>query len=95
MGVTSDIQKAVSQAFDPAFRSVLFRALALAFVLLVATGTGLVWLLLWFLPDSVGIPWMGDINPDVAASIIAIPLLLLLSAFAMFPVAAIFVGIFL
>lgn len=96
MGLTHDLSRAMQQITDPAFRGVLLRALGLSVGLLAATGTGLLWLAMWLVPDSFSLPWFGGIeNSDLAVAAIAIPLLLVLSVFAMFPVAALFVGIFL
>ena len=96
MSVTSDIARAVSQVADPAFRGVLFRALGLAVALLAVANVALVSLVIWLVPDNFSLPWLGEFqSPEFAAALVAIPILLLLSAFVMFPVAAIFIGLFL
>lgn len=96
MNLLNDLTRAVAQITDPAFRSVLWRALGLSVLLLAGVGGGLLWLLMWVVPDSFTLPWFGGIeNSDMAVAIIAIPVLLILSIFAMFPVAALFVGLFL
>lgn len=96
MAITADISRAVAQVPDPAFRRVLLRALGLSVALLGVLNVVFLSLVLWLVPDSFSLGWLGEFqSPELAAAIIAIPMFLILSAFIMFPVAALFVGLFL
>ncbi|MEL7345925.1 MAG: EI24 domain-containing protein [Pseudomonadota bacterium] len=91
-----DIGRAVGQLGDPAFRSVLLRGVGLTVVLLI----GLTWLTVtlvgWFVPETMTLPLIGEINwVDNALSFAAIGLMLVLSVFLMTPVASAFTSIFL
>ena len=95
MGVIGDIALALGQALDRRFVSVLLRGLLLTVVLLA----GVTWLVVWLvtlLPDSFGLPWVGELTiPEIGVQGLAIGAMLLLSIVLMFPVAAVFVGFFL
>ena len=94
--ILDDFLKAVRQLGDPRFLRVLLTGLALTVGLLV----GLYWLLTlaigWLIPDSLTLPWIGEIGGiDAALSWAAIPVMLVASAFLMVPVASGFISIFL
>lgn len=91
-----DIAKALSQAGDPRFRGTLMRGIGLALALLVGLYFGFFWLVGWLLPDTVPIPWVGQVGwLDDAASWGTLLLLLVASVFLMVPVASAFTGLFL
>ena len=95
--VIGDFLKAISQVFDRRFIGVLIKAVGLT-VLLLGALTALFIYILGFLPSlSFTIPLIGyEISfLDELAFSASIGLILLLSTFLMFPVAAIFIGIFL
>lgn len=91
-----DFQRAVGQAGDPRFRGTLLKGVGLTILLLVAAYFGFFWLVGWLLPDSVTIPWIGEVGwLDEAASWGTVLLLLVASVFLMVPVASAFTGLFL
>ena len=91
-----DFLKAVAQAGNPRFRGTLLRGVGLTVLLLVAVYFGFFWLVGWLLPDTVPIPWIGEVGwLDDAASWGTVLLLLAASVFLMVPVASAFTGFFL
>ena len=91
-----DFLKAVAQAGDPRFRGTLFRGVGLTLLLLVAVYFGFFWLVAWLLPDSVSLPWIGEVGwLDDAASWGSVLLLVAASVLLMVPVASAFTGFFL
>ena len=96
MPILNDFTKSLAQFLDPAFWGVVVKALALTILLLLAVGIGAGALVNLLLPDVVTIPFFGEITIfDNLASIAAVGSIFLLSGFLMFPVAAVFVGLFL
>lgn len=96
MPILTDFQKAVAQFSDRRFLAVLVKALGLTLALFLAISLGFSWLLGLILPDQITVPFLGEITIfSSLLSFAAIPALMLLSTFLMFPVAAIFVGLFL
>jgi CysZ protein len=94
--IFSAIFKALGQVGDRAFLGVLLRALGLTILLLagavwlIATGLG------WLVPDSITLPWIGPVGwADEAARGIGVVAGLVISIFAMVPVASVFTGLFL
>lgn len=88
--------KSLGQLGDPRFQSVLWKGIGLTIGLLVAVTWGFVSLIGWFVPDTVSLPWIGDIGwTDDVLSFAAVGLMMLLSVFLMVPVASAFTGIFL
>jgi len=86
----------VRQLSDPRFLRVLLMGLALTIALLV----GIYWIfataIAWLVPDTMTLPWIGEIGGiDAALSWAAIPVMLVASIFLMVPVASAFIGIFL
>ena len=78
------------------FRRVLFLGIGLAVLLLGAIYAVFMLLLSVIFPDSFTIPWIGTISwVDELVSWASIPLMLLLSAFLMVPVASAFTSLFL
>lgn len=94
--IFDDFLKAVRQLSDPRFLRVLLIGLALTVALLV----GVYWVFAtaigWLVPDTMTLPWIGEIGGiDAALSWAAIPVMLVASIFLMVPVASAFIGIFL
>jgi len=91
-----DFAKALEQLPDPRFRRVLLLGLGLTIGLLAALSAAVIWLVGWLVPDSVSLPWIGDVTwVSGVASWTAVILMLVLSVVLMVPVAAAFTGIFL
>ncbi len=89
MSLAEDLSRSVNQLSDPRFLRVVVKALVLTIAILVALFTGFVWIL----PDSIPIPWVGEV--EVVSALLswaAIGLMIVLSMFLMFPVASIFIG---
>ncbi len=96
MSLPADILRAIAQIRDPRFLRVLVWGLGLTVLSLAAV----VWVSLlglgWLLPDSVALPWVGQVGfVDDVVSWAAVGLLLALSVVLMVPVAALVVGFFL
>ncbi|QUS36844.1 EI24 domain-containing protein [Falsirhodobacter algicola] len=88
--------KALSQAFDPRFRRVLLQGIGLTLLLLAALTVLLVWGLEVLTPDSVTLPWVGEIGGlDWVAGAGGVLVMLAASVFLMVPVASAFTGFFL
>jgi len=95
MGVIGDFMRAAGQMFDARFTGVLLRAVAMTLGLLVAASLGAVWLV-GLLPESFDLPWIGAVaTPFPAVRGLALGGMAVLSAFLMFPVAAMFVNLYL
>ena len=96
MALIGDFLKAVEQMFSARFFWVVLKSLALTAALFLGISFGVAYILQVVLPDSFSIPFVGEIGfLDELFSFAAIPILLLLSSFVMFPVAALFIGFFL
>lgn len=94
--IADAVLKAVGQLGDPRFRRVLVLGIGLTVALLVGVTALFVWLVGWFVPDSVTLPWIGEIVwVGGVLSWAVVPLMLVLSVFLMVPVASAFTGIFL
>jgi len=92
----TDFFKALGQLPDRRFRRVLLLGIALTVALLFGLTVALTWLVGWFVPDTVSLPWIGEIGwLDNLASWATVLLMLVLSVVLMVPVAAAFTGIFL
>ncbi|MEM8958559.1 MAG: EI24 domain-containing protein [Pseudomonadota bacterium] len=88
--------KALSQIGDPRFRSVLLRGVGLTLALLIALAWAAGWLAGWLVPDTITLPWIGQISfVDNIASVGGVIAVLGLSVFLMVPVASAFTGLFL
>ena len=87
---------ALGQMTDARFRGVLLKGIGLTILLLAALYTLVFFGVLWLLPETVSMPWIGELN--VAQSLISwgsVILMIVLSVFLMVPVASAFTGIFL
>ena len=81
---------------DPRFRRVLLLGLGLTIALLAGATVLFAWVVGWFVPDTVSLPWVGEVSWLAASP--AGPrcwLMIVLSVVLMVPVAAAFTGIFL
>jgi CysZ protein len=95
MTVFADFMRAVGQVFDARFTGVLLRSMLLTLGLLAGLSIGAVWLV-GLLPESFDLPLIGEVaTPFSAARGLALGAMVLLSAFLMFPVAAVFVNLYL
>jgi uncharacterized protein involved in cysteine biosynthesis len=96
MGLIADVGRSVAQLTDPRFLGVLLKALVLTVAALAAVFWATMLGLGWLLPDSVTLPWVGQVGfVDDLLSWAAIGLMLVLSVVLMVPVAAVVVGFFL
>jgi len=94
--IAEAVARALGQLGDPRFRRVLFLGIGLTVALLFAVTVAFVWLVGWFVPETLSLPWIGEISwIDDALSWAVVPLMLVLSVFLMVPVASAFTGIFL
>ena len=94
--IFGDFFKALGQIGDRRFLGVLGLGIGLTVGLLLAFYLAFVTLIGWFVPDTLSLPWIGEITwVDNALSVAAVPLMLVLSAFLMVPVASAFTGLFL
>lgn len=94
--ILTDFLKALAQLGDRHFLKVMGLGVALSLVLLVVCYAGLVQGLDWLLPDTLTLPWFGEIAwIDNLISWGSLLLMLVLSIFLMVPVASMFTGLFL
>lgn len=94
--IFGDFLKALGQLTDRRFLKVVLLGIALSLALLFAVYAGFVQLLDWLTPETLTLPWVGEVTwvQDLLGwgSIL---LMIGLSVFLMVPVAAAFTGIFL
>jgi uncharacterized protein involved in cysteine biosynthesis len=96
VSLVTDLGRALAQLGDPRFLKVLLKALALTLAALVALFWAVMATLGRLLPESVTLPWLGQVGfLDDLASWAAVGLMLVLSVVLMVPVAAAVVGFFL
>lgn len=94
--IFNDFLKALGQLDDRAFRSVLLSALGLTLALLVGFVWGASVLFGWLLPDSLTLPFIGEVGfLDEIGRGLGLGAGLILSIFLMIPVASLFIGLFL
>ncbi|MBC2836720.1 EI24 domain-containing protein [Paragemmobacter straminiformis] len=94
--IFSAFLRALSQGADPRFRAVLLRGVALSLGLLVALWVVTIEIVRWLTPDTLTLPWIGEVGGiDMAASVGSVALLLVASVVLMVPVASAFSGLFL
>ena len=90
------IGKALGQIGDPRFRGVLLKGIGLTLLLLFAVYAVVLWVVGWFVPDTLTIPFIGEVTwVDNLLSWASILLMMVLSMFLMVPVASAFTSIFL
>ncbi len=96
MTFLSDVARAVAQFADPRFQRVLWTGIGLTVVLFAGFAALFVWGVNWLLPDTVALPFVGQVGwiDDIAsgASVLGV---LVLSVFLMVPVASVFTSFFL
>ncbi len=91
-----NVALALGQLSDPRFQRVLWRGVGLALGLLVGASALLLWLLTWALPDTFTMPFVGEVAwLDNLAGWAAVPVLLVVSAILMVPVASAMTSLFL
>lgn len=96
MTLFDDFSRAINQFTDRRFLGVLAKALALTIALLFGVGFALLWGLSLILPPDLTLPFIGTVTFfDNLAFFAAIPVIIAASGLIMFPVAAVFVGLFL
>lgn len=96
MSLVADLGRALAQLGDPRFLRVLLRALALTVAALAVVFWAAVAALGWLLPETVSLPWVGQVGfLDDLAFWAGAGLMLALSVVLMVPVAAAVVGFFL
>jgi CysZ protein len=94
--ILDDIRLALGQLGDQRFRRVLGLGIGLTIALLVGVYALFLGGLNWLLPDSVTLPWIGQVAwIDDLLTGGSVILLLILSVFLMIPVASAFTGLFL
>ncbi|MEM1363423.1 MAG: EI24 domain-containing protein [Pseudomonadota bacterium] len=94
--IFSAAARALGQIDDPRFRSVFLRGIGLSLLLLIALAVIAGWFAGWLVPDTLTLPWIGQVHfVDTLASIGGVLAVLGLSVFLMVPVASAFTGLFL
>ncbi|NSX56057.1 EI24 domain-containing protein [Parasulfitobacter algicola] len=94
--ILNDFFKALGQMGDPKFLRVFFLGVGSTIAILFVFYLIFLGLLQWIFPDSMTIPWIGEVRwIDDAISWASIPLMLILSVFLMVPVASAVTGFFL
>lgn len=96
MSLVVDLMRAIGQLADPRFLRVLFGAVALTLAALALVFWAVMLGLGWFLPETMTLPWLGEVSfVDNLLSWAAVGLMLVLSVVLMVPAAALVVGFFL
>lgn len=90
--IFSDFLKALSQMNDKRFLKVMGYGVGLTFILLA----GLTWLVQFLLPDTISLPWFGEISwlTSLLSGFVFV-VMIGMSAVLMVPVASLFTGLFL
>ena len=94
--IFNDFAKAIAQLTDPRFRRVLWLGLGLTLALLFGAYAVVLWIVSLFAPETVSLPWIGEVtwvNDLISGA--SILLLMVLSVFLMVPVASAFTSMFL
>jgi uncharacterized protein involved in cysteine biosynthesis len=96
MSLVVDLLRAIGQLGDPRFMRVLLGAVALTIAALVLVFWAVMLGLGWVLPETMTLPWLGEVSfVDNLLSWAAIGLMIALSVILMVPAAALVVGFFL
>ena len=94
--IFNDFAKAIGQLTDPRFRRVLWMGLGLTVALLLGAYAAVLWLVSIFAPETVTLPWIGEVSwVDNLISGASVLLMMVLSVFLMVPVASAFTSMFL
>ncbi len=96
MSLVVDLFRAIGQLGDPRFMRVLLGAVALTIAALVLVFWAVMLGLGWILPETMTLPWLGEVSfVDNLLSWAAVGLMIGLSVILMVPAAALVVGFFL
>lgn len=95
MNLFADIEKALSQLSDPKFQKVLWRSIFIAIALLLFPFFGITGFLDWILPETITLPWLGELSIHGGLLSLTSIILFFTLSFLMFPVATIIIGLFL
>lgn len=96
MSLLVDLMRAVAQFTDRRFVGVLLKGIAITLAVLAAVFWAVMLALGWLLPETLTLPWVGEVGfVDNLVSWAAVGLMLVLSVVLMVPVAAVVVGLFL
>ena len=94
--IFTSLSDAVAQLSDPRFRGVLAKGVGLTLALLFSAYALIFFGIQWLLPDSITVPYLGEITfVETLLSWASVVVMLLLSVFLMVPVATAFTGLFL
>lgn len=94
--IFDDIFKAIGQLLDARFRRVLVLGIGLTVALLIAIYVFVLWLVALVAPETVTLPWIGEVSwVNDLISGASVLLLMVLSVFLMVPVASAFTSLFL
>jgi uncharacterized protein involved in cysteine biosynthesis len=94
--IFDDIFKAIGQLMDARFRRVLVLGIGLTVALLIAIYVFVLWLVALVAPETVTLPWIGEVSwVNDLISGASVLLLMVLSVFLMVPVASAFTSLFL
>jgi CysZ protein len=94
--IFDDIFKAIGQLMDARFRRVLALGIGLTVALLIAIYVFVLWLVALVAPETVTLPWIGEVSwVNDLISGASVLLLMVLSVFLMVPVASAFTSLFL
>jgi len=94
--ILGDFGKALGQLHDRRFLKVVALGVLLALALLAGAYAGLAGLIGWAMPDTLTLPWIGEVTwIEGLVSWGSLVLMLVLSVFLMVPVASAFTGLFL
>jgi uncharacterized protein involved in cysteine biosynthesis len=90
------VTRAILQMPDRRFRSVLLRGIGLTLAILIAASLAVIRGLGWLVGDSLTLPWIGTVTwLDDVVSWASVPIMMVLSAFLMIPVASAIISMFL
>ncbi|SNT18826.1 EI24 domain-containing protein [Antarctobacter heliothermus] len=90
------VSRAIAQMPDPRFRGVLFRGIGITVAALVAAVFVIFQAVGWLIGDDASLPLIGQVSwLNDAASWASVPVMLVLSAFLMIPVASAITSLFL
>lgn len=94
--IFGDFLRAIGQIGDPRFRRVMLTGVSLSLLLLVAIYVLCLWLIRIFVPETLSLPYIGDITGVASmASWFSAVVMIGLSVFLMMPVASVFSAFFL
>lgn len=95
MNLFNDIEKAISQLSDRRFQKVLWRSIFIAVALLVVPFFGITAFLDWILPETLTLPWVGELSLHGGLLSLANVIIFFVLSFLMFPIASLIIGLFL